>query len=300
VAVVALAVVAGCSSTQDSSPSGGSTAARDLAGARAEQDPGANPAAPGANDAAPGANGSAAGKAATPVKRAPARDTRAIIYKGEITVRVERVSENAAKASTIATAAGGFVGGDTRRSDGSDSTADLILRVPSKEFHGVVDQLGKLGTEVARGIHTDDVTQQTADLETRIASQRASVDRTRALLARADKIGDIVTIEGELARREADLGSMEAEQRLLEDQVTLSTITVHLVTPTGALTEKDNPGFLSGLAAGWDAFTASVRWLLVLLGAILPFAAVIAVPAVLWLRFGRRRRRTPVAPPAEA
>jgi hypothetical protein len=214
---------------------------------------------------------------------------------------VQDVSGQAAAASTIATAADGFVAGDNRRSGGEDASADLILRVPAKEFGATVDKLAKLGTEAGRSIGTEDVTDKSADLDARLASKKASVERTRALLAKADRIADIVAIEGELASREADLGSLEAEQRTLADQVTLSTITLHLVRPTAAIGGPDKPGFLSGLAAGWRAFTASLRWLLVVVGVLLPFAIPVAVAVVVWPRVARRRNRpAPVPAPAEA
>ena len=44
--------------------------------------------------------------------------------------------------------------------------------------------------------------------DARVASQRASVDRVRALLSEARSIGDVVAIESELTRREADLDSL--------------------------------------------------------------------------------------------
>jgi hypothetical protein len=235
------------------------------------------------------------------VQRAPARDSRSIVYKGDITVRVQDVSGRAAAASTIATAADGFVAGDNRRSGGEDASADLILRVPAKEFGPTVDKLAKLGTEADRSIGTEDVTDKSADLDARLASKKASVERTRALLSKADRIADIVAIEGELASREADLGSLEAEQRALADQVTLSTITLHLVKPTAVIGGTDKPGFLSGLAAGWRAFTASLRWLLVVVGVLLPFAIPVAIAAVVWVRLARRRKPAAPAPqPAPA
>ena len=143
-----------------------------------------------------------------------AAEERSIIYKGELTVRASNVDEAAAKASTIATGAGGVVAGDNRRDDNDDeqSTADLTIRVPSAAFYGTVGKLSDLGKELSRGIDTEDVTEQAVDLDTRIASQTASVDRTRALLSRAQQITDIVTIEQELARREADLGSPAGPQ----------------------------------------------------------------------------------------
>ena len=276
--------LAGCSS------SGGSESTTDTKGAAD---------APVAADAG-GARSESLAAPQRQVQRAPARDSRSIVYKGEITVRAKDIAGKAAQATLIATGADGFVAGDARRSSGDGASADLILRVPAKEFGATVDKLAKLGTEDGRTIGTEDVTDKSADLDTRLASQKASVERTRALLAKADRIADIVTIEGELARREADLGSLQAEQRTLADQVTLSTITLHLLTPDASAGPAAKPGFLSGLAAGWHAFTASLRWLLVIAGALLPFAVPVAVAVFLALRLARRRRTAGPAPATQA
>jgi len=228
-------------------------------------------------------------------------DTRSIVYKGEMTVRASDVDRAASEASTIATGAAGVVAGDNRRDNGADSTADLVIRVPAKSFYGTVEKLSDLGKELTRGISTEDVTEAVVDLDARIASQKASVDRTRALLGRAQQITDIVTIEQELARREAELGSLQARQRSLADQVTLSTITLHLVGPKApAVKEKDEAeNFLTGLAAGWDAFVTSVNGALIVLGAMLPFLVAIGIPVWLAVWLLRRRRPQPV-PPAPA
>ena len=48
------------------------------------------------------------------------------------------------------------------------------------------------------------------------------------------KIADVVTLEGEMSRREADLESLEAQQRLLVDQTSLATLSVDLTAATAA------------------------------------------------------------------
>ncbi|MGX1225150.1 hypothetical protein RKD42_006409 [Streptomyces ambofaciens] len=57
---------------------------------------------------------------------------------------------------------------------------------------------------------------------------------------------------------------------------------------------------MDALAGGWDAFVAMLRWVAVVLGAVLPFAAVAALLALLWLRVVRPRlpRRRPAPAPA--
>lgn len=285
VGALLLAMTAGCGGTSE----------------RTASDSGAAGPSQAQQEGAPAPDAKSGNALAVPVG-APV-DTRSMVYKGELTVRAKNVSEAAAKASTIATGAGGVIAGDNRQSNDVDETADLVLRVPSAAFHGTVNKLSKdLGEELNRGLNSEDVTEAVVDLDARIAGQKASVDRTRALLARAQQIGEIVTIEQELARREGELASLQARKRALADQVTLSTITLHLIgpRPESPKEEDDTPTFLSGLAAGWDAFTSTVNWALVIFGAMLPFLAAIAIPVVVLVWIVRRRRPRPEPIPVAA
>ncbi|HEV7897402.1 MAG TPA: DUF4349 domain-containing protein, partial [Planosporangium sp.] len=81
------------------------------------------------------------GPAGKPDAGAPAQltvDSRALIFTGTVTVRVSDVGRVASDVSTLATASGGFVGGDDRTSDADRSQARLTLRVPSSRFSDVV------------------------------------------------------------------------------------------------------------------------------------------------------------------
>jgi hypothetical protein len=240
---------------------------------------------------------------------APAKfqvDDRAIVYTGTITVRVkDDVDRKADEAAGIATAAGGFVGSDKRTIGDGRSEASLTLRVPAARFGAVVDQLAKLGAEEHRDVNTEDVTEAVVDVDARIASQQASVTRTRALLAQARTIGEIVSVESELTKREAELAALQAKKRRLSDLTTLSTITATLLGPDAKLpNDKPETGFVAGLKGGWKAFLASMEVLLTVLGALLPWVIALGIPiyAIIWLirRFGRRNRPTRATPYAAA
>jgi hypothetical protein len=224
-------------------------------------------------------------------------DQRSIVYTGSITLRVDDVNQAAAKAEAIADGAGGFVGGDKRNTSGGASDATLELRVPAEKFQSVVDQLARtLGTEEQRGISTEDVTEQTVDLDARIAVQQARVDSGRRLLAQAKTLNDLVMLEKEVATRESDLASLQAKKRRLADLTALSTITVVLLAPLAAATPQDDPaGFLGGLAGGWKALVASLTVLLTVLGALLPWLLVLGIPAGAAFLLIRRRVRRPAA-----
>jgi hypothetical protein len=281
-ALVALLGLAACGSgdsgeSKDSAASApeAASADRDRAGGAAEQ---------------PAEKAEQGGGAGAPDLRV---DQRSIIYTGTMRVEVDDVDAAARSAIATVTAAGGFVGGDQRRSANADARAELELRVPAAKFYGVVDELAKLGRQQRREIHTEDVTERVVDLDARITTQRARVESARRLLARATTISDLVSLENELSRREADLASLEAKKERLTDLASLSTITVSLVGPDASTADEETEvGFLAGLKGGWNVFVASMTILLTVLGAVLPWLVALGVPlAVLLVALRRRRRR---------
>nr|WP_320065814.1 DUF4349 domain-containing protein [Micromonospora sp. RTGN7] len=276
VGLVALLAVGGCSAGGGQQTSADSAGSAERAAPQAESD---------AGKAKAGAGGG------SPDLRV---DQRSIVYTGTMRVRVDEVDAAAQSAVTAVTSAGGFVGGDERRSAGAGAWAELKLRVPAARFAVVLEELAKLGRQEHRSIRTEDVTEETVDLDARIATQRARVESGRKLLARATSIGDLVTLEGEVARREADLASLEAKKRRLADLTALSTITITLAGKDAETSDDESEtGFLAGLRGGWEAFAVSVGVLLTVLGAVLPWAVALGLPVALLVVLLRRRRRRP-------
>jgi hypothetical protein len=234
-------------------------------------------------------------------------DQRSIVYRGAMSVRVKNVTAAADQATGIAEVAGGFIGSDNRDKGNGTDTATMELRVPADKFATVVGQLSKLGTEETRQISTEDVTEQTVDLDARISVQQARVDSGRKLLASAKSLNDLVMLEKEVATRESDLASLQAKKRHLADLVALSTISVTFLNEQAPAPKPPEPkhGFLGGLAAGWHALLASLRVVLTVLGALLPWLLILGLPA--WAIYylvrraqrGRGSPRTPAASPAE-
>ncbi len=227
----------------------------------------------------------------------PVSAARSVIYTGDITVRVSNVDDAAQRLATLADGVAGYVSADQRSIDSDQSSAAVTLRIPADKFQDTLDAITKLGKEQGRQIKSEDVTAQVVDLDSRMKTQQASVDRVRALLAQATTIAEITSVEGELTRREADLESLKAQLAALKDQAALSTITVNLLGPAAKVTtpKKSHTGFLGGLEAGWHGFVFVLLVLVTVLGALLPFIIAIGVPAWLIYRFVRRRNRARAA-----
>jgi Domain of unknown function (DUF4349) len=174
----------------------------------------------------------------------------------------------------------------------------LTLSVPSDKLDTALDQLGKgVGTVLRRSTSSQDVTSQYVDTESRLKTMRASVDRVRALMARAKDIGQVVALESEMSRRQADLESLESQLAALKNSVERSTLAVSLSTPGNEPTTDS--GFVAGLRSGWDAFTASASGLFKAIGTALPFVIFFALLGIpLWSSWRRRRTTHPTVSPA--
>jgi hypothetical protein len=231
---------------------------------------------------------------------------QALIKTGAVALRSDDVGQTRFDIQVLMDGHGGQVADDQTETDksGEPLRSRMVLRVPVDDFDEVMDSLARMDTLVSTSISSEDVTTQLIDVEARIKVQRASVDRVRQLLARAATIRDIMAIESEVARRQAELDSLVQQQAYLEDQTSMSTIKVNVERkpdPTKpAPKDDDDSGFLAGLTAGWNGLKATVIAVATVVGAVLPFAGVallMGVPA--WLLV-RRTRRTPAVAPAAA
>lgn len=256
----------------------------------------AKEAAPGAPDAAaPGATTGTVGTV-----------SRALVYRGDMSIRVDDVEAAAAKVQALATSLKGHLASEKRSLGSQSAFASLTIRVPSDSFTTAMDRLSKeIGREEGRSSNTEDVTEAVVDLDARIAAARDSEAAARRLLTErgSASLDELLKLDSAVRQRQAELAALEAKKRHLDDIVSLSSITVNIAGPNTALPEtpkERSPGFLGGLEAGWDAFLDFGTWLGYTIGAMLPFLTVIAIlifGAVYGLRY-RRSRRHPADPPA--
>jgi len=299
-----LVLVAGCTGRSSNS---GSAPDRAKAGGSSVSEVGPAGVATGASalgTAAPGTGAGAAGPAVIALPR-PVTSDRDLVRTGFLTVRVGDVGKAARLAADIATGAGGSVYDertDQQREPGEPAGSTLTIKVAPEHFADAMTSLSGLGQQLNRTVSVRDVTDQVADVGSRLDAQRAGVARVRDLLAQAKSLQDIVTIEAELTRRQADLESLQARSKALAAQTELATITAHLqAVPTVAPRPVRLTGFLAGLATGWRALSRGAGVGATAVGTLLPFLALAAVAGlVAWrLRARWRGRRTPVASPAE-
>jgi hypothetical protein len=230
--------------------------------------------------------------------QAPPPARRTVVYTAQLEVRAKNVDAAAAKAKQMALAAGGYVQQESS-SWGTDST--ITLKIPSGRYAAVLADLSaELGNKLSLKQQAQDVTGEVADVDSRVKSAEAGIASFRKLLDRAGSVSEIMSVEGEIARRQAELEALQARQKALQESTRYATVTVTLSGPppkAAPSPKKEDPGgFLNGLERGWQDFTAILAVITTVVGWLLPFLGlgmIIGLPVLLIWRRTRSRRPLP-------
>lgn len=229
---------------------------------------------------------------------------RSVITTGWVTIVVTDPTDATAEAIRITEQVGGRLDGRQEYApiDGQAGSSTLTLRIPSDALTATLEKFEKLGEQREVSISASDVTMEVQDLAARTSALAASIARLQNLMDTATDIDALIQLETAISDRQAQLESMESQQRYLSDQVSMSTITLNLMTEADAPPPAEPGTFLDGLAAGWKAFLSFFAGLVVVIGVLLPwliFLGIIAAAVILIVRARRRARVSrPVPTPA--
>jgi len=224
---------------------------------------------------------------------------RKIIAKGNVSLHSDDVELTIADVVRITDEYGGEITEreTTTNKEGDLRTARLLLRIPVGAFTDALADLEDAADLQSSNSGAEDVTTKVIDTQVRIRAQRRSLARVEELLDRAQSISDIIRIEGQLTRRQADLDSLVQRLDYLQNQTSMSTITVNIALPPKEKEEpkKEEPeeaGFLAGLEDGWKALKSFGTDVATLSGQVLPFAVVLLLLGGPLLLLVRRFRRS--------
>lgn len=179
--------------------------------------------------------------------------------------------------------------------DAEYRSASYTVRVPSEQYSAFL--AGVEGDEhchlVSRDESTEDVGQAYADTETHITALKTKLKRLNELLAQAQDMEDIITIESAITEAEQELASYSSDLNRYDDLIDYATISVD-IEQVEALTEATPEQFPARLAAAflegcgrfWDSAQDFAVWVAGNIWSIL----LVLLLAVLIVRLRRRWR----------
>ena len=176
--------------------------------------------------------------------------------------------------------------------------ANLTIRVPAEHLDEFLENVAQVSNVISRNESVTDVTLQYVDLESHKKALLAEQERLLALLEKAESIEDIIKLEERLSQVRYQLESMESQLRVLENQVSYSTVYLYInevvkLTPVKeqSVWEKISTGFVNSLYDVGNTAADFGIGFLIDLPYLLVWALIIAVAAVIVRLILRRVRK---------
>jgi hypothetical protein len=202
-------------------------------------------------------------------------DTK-IIKTGQVTIEVPQVPAAIDRVRDIAVSNGGYLSSSSIDTSQNDrKTGYAAIRIPAEKFDSVMQALAPLGKVISSSEQRSDVTEQYVDLTIQNKSYHTQLENYYRLMAKADKVEDIIKIQA---------------------QIDLSTINVNLQEPEPVGGETGH-SFVTAINAGIGGFFAFIDTVIFLfLTFLIPILAAIIIYVAYWWQ---KKQKGAAAPPAE-
>ena len=254
---------------------GSGTAARDLGGASTK--------AP-----ATGGGSAAIGAPAPAGPALPTVPTR-VIQHARVDLRIRgRVLDARVRAARDAAAA---VGGYVEQTEQSATGASITIRVPAARYAEVLDHVEHLGRVTNRSEGGEDVTAGFTDLEARIRNLRAQEAVLQDLMRQARTIPDTITVQQQLSGVTEQIEQLSGQQQVLDGQSSFATIAVGFRVSGAPAAAAQDRSFAAATSDALDVMVAVAGGIVIVLGAVVPFAVLGLLGLATWGAVRRRRLR---------
>jgi hypothetical protein len=180
--------------------------------------------------------------------------------------------------------------------DDRSSSASFVIKLPPEQVEAAVADLDSIGISRTASQGTEDVTGQVVDIDARLVTAQASLDRVRKLLENATDLGQVLSLESQLTERETLVEQYTAMKRALNDRVSLATLRVQLSLspePVKAPVVHEGstkPTIGKAFRTGWNGFLKALAAILIFIGYTAPYIVMLAIAAAVLLPISRRRR----------
>ena len=119
-------------------------------------------------------------------------------------------------------------------------SAYYVVRVPSAQYQPFCGRVGQLAQVNSQRHTTENVSEAYYDTESRLVTQRTKLERLQELLAKADVMEDIITLESAIAETELQIERLTGTLRKYDALVDYATVEINL-EEVYELTEQEQP-----------------------------------------------------------
>lgn len=217
---------------------------------------------------------------------------RKIVYEANVELEVRDFSATEIALPRLVEEHGGYLSETAiDHNAGKYLSGRWQARIPSSEFQNFLVAVSGLGETKRLSQSALDVTAEFVDLEARIKSKQELETRIVELLKKsAAEIGEVLKVEGELARVRSEIEQMQGKLRYLANRAELTTVDI-AACERPVEVPPPSPAFLARIDSAWSTSLLALRNLAedlaVAAVAVFPWLTTLAglcAPVLLFLR----------------
>lgn len=153
---------------------------------------------------------------------------RKIIKNGDLSIQTREFDEFLTNLNRSILSVGGYVEASSINGNSYNKnrmrSADVTARIPADQLDAFCDQVSELGNVTYKNLYTRDVTLTYVDLESHVKALRTEQQTLMDLLAKAEKVEDIILIQNRLSDVLYEIESYESTLRTFDDQIAYSSV----------------------------------------------------------------------------
>ena len=247
-------------------------------------------------------------EAEAPADQSGAADGRKLVKTMAFNIETQDFDKSVADITAMVTLLGGYVenasvsGSSYRKYE--TRSASYVLRIPVASLVQFEGKIGTIGNVTSRSEQVKDITLKYTDTESRLKSLETQRDSLIEMMAKAEKLEDLLTIQDHLADIQYELENYASTLRLYDNQVEYSSVSVKLTEVKIYTEPEEEPetfgerlaaAFKEGLDDAGEFFKDLVIFLAGSLPALLILAAFIVLIVVLVRKSIKKRRAAKAA-----
>lgn len=213
-----------------------------------------------------------------------------IIRTGNISVESKDLKKSKTSFDALVKRAGGYYEQESTSSGSTYTHYNLTIRIPSSQFDSFLEGIEKGKDKITeKSIQAQDVSLQYYDLESRLKSKRAYLDRYQKMVASAKNVKDLLEIEEQIRQLQEEIESTESTLRAVKDQVSYSTIQVNIYNSDSLVPHSDS-GFWMKVKEALDFGWKLIENIVIGLVGIWPILLLAIGGIFIWRRFRKKRK----------
>jgi len=177
--------------------------------------------------------------------------------------------------------------------------SEYTIRIPRENLNSFVNELKEIGNIISENTSKQDITKQYRDTESRLKVLKTKEGRILALLEKAEKMEDIITLENQLSNIIYEKENLTANIIEMDDKVDYSTVYFQLdeVAKLNIGENSKTPFWTKVANAFKDSiyfFTNNIENFIISLIYFLPYGLIIAVALYILYRIKKKfKHKTP-------